>query len=155
MSRACMLALLPTSCPMSNCSEQSRRQPLVVAYRRVTRRRASPTQIGVLDFRILEQRLRRIGENDISAFHDVTTMTDLEGKPGILLPQPQSPEHSTPLRHHGYSATHQLVGRPAGDRDTFIKDLAMARRQHPAQGFERRGLARAVRANPADQFAAG
>src|SRR3989344_6380998 len=73
--------------------------------------------------------------------------------PQVLL-QRQSPEDSTPLRQYGYSETHQLVGRPAGDRDTFIKDLAMARRQHPAQGFERRGLARAVRANQADQFAA-
>src|SRR3990172_3875641 len=89
MSRASMLALLPTTYLMSNRSEQSKRQALIVTYRHVPRRRASPAQVGVPDFRVLEQRRGGIGENNFTAFHDVAAMTDPERKLGILLHQQQ------------------------------------------------------------------
>src|SRR6266850_6017187 len=64
-------------------------------------------------------------------------------------------EHATKLERTRDTMARQFLGRKAGDRLPIETDLAAVRPVEPGNEIEQRGLAGAVRAYDADQFAFG
>jgi hypothetical protein len=65
------------------------------------------------------------------------------------------PNYATKLERTGDTAARQFLGRKAGDRCPIETDLAAVGPVEPGNEIEQGGLAGAVRADDADQFAFG